>query len=619
MGKYLFVSVWIVALAGLTGCTPDRPFDPGTDYPEWGWDKREYTEPAAEPQPYIKGENGAPDIYRNQQRLVYIKRPRILDPQYVPRPAVYVTSDQGQSWLKKGHFGLEQHYFPLIVPEDGTYEICIVPQDIPSVTPGALTIQIVYEIDSTAPVVELAVEPDEGPYRLGQPVVLKWTITDAHPGALPGELQSRHIIGARITEWSRRQSGLAVSGTMVVTLNQPQGGADGPQYRIKATDEFGNIGLGHTPLLRIDPYLQSTAPAPVAPQPRYVAPPAPPGPTEMPADETPSENLPPWSWQTKPAEPAAPAAAVEPRKEEPPTLISRAPRVSTPPPPQPIAEPITRSSSKTASEAEAELAELEALLGGVSGPVYAGRVMRAPKPPATVQPVPMEMQVPPPVPVVAIKPTTAPPPPQKMPIITLRQTPPEEPGPPVVQGSPETTVEIIEPPIVIEAPAEVEPVVTVRPIAETPAAPEIVWTPPPPVEPEPVAVVPEYPEPVEPMFEYPEEPAVTVRPVLPEPQPVERPLVIRPVLPERVADETPVVVIEPAPAPDAPVVMVEPEPVVTVQPPRLPPTPARPVQPRVPASIANGRERIAKPWERLGNSSAAARDFYSHSPTLGNF
>ncbi len=585
MSRYLLLSALLVGLAGLVGCTPDRPFDPGTDYPEWGWDKREYTEPAVEPEPYIKGDNGAPDVYRDQQRLIYIKRPMNLHSDYVPRPAVYITSDQGQSWKKMGHFGLEQRYFPLVLSEDGRYGICIVPRDLPSVTPGDLNVQLVYEIDSTTPEVELTIEPDEGPYRLGQPVVLKWTITDAHPGRLPGELHSRYIVRSNITDWRRRQSGLAASGTLAVTLDQPVGGADGPQYRIKATDEFGNIGLGHTPLLRIEPYPDGAAPAPrvTAPEPRYVAPPAPPGPTEMPADDTPSENIPPWSWEPKAPEPAAPIAAVNPRREEPTARV--APRAYTPPPP-PMAEPIARSSSKMSSEAEAELAEVEALLADVSGPVYAGRVMKGRKAPARVQPEPREMQLPP-APVVSVEPTKVPPAPEPMPTVTVRQPPVEQPGPPIVHGRPETKVEIIEPPTVSPGPAPVEPVVTVRPVEETPSAPEFVWTPP-PVEPEPV----------------------TVQPVMPVPEPVERPLVFQPKFPEPTADDEPVVVIEPRPLPDVPIILVEPEPVVTVQ----PPTP-----PRVSASVAHGRDHIAKPWERLGNRPAATSDFYSHAPTLGNF
>ena len=57
MSRYLLLSALLVALLGLIGCTPDRPFDPGTDYPEWGWDRREYTEPAVEAEPYTSIED----------------------------------------------------------------------------------------------------------------------------------------------------------------------------------------------------------------------------------------------------------------------------------------------------------------------------------------------------------------------------------------------------------------------------------------------------------------------------------------------------------------------------------------------------------------------------------
>ena len=75
-----------------------------------------------------------------------------------------------------------------------------------------------------------------------------------------------------------------------------------------------------------------------------------------------------------------------------------------------------------------------------------------------------------------------------------------------------------------------------------------------------------------------------------------RPSEVKPVVPE----PEPVVEIVPA---------AEPRPIVTTKP--APPTTT--VEP------SHGKDRMGKPWERLSNPAAAARDFYKHAPTLSNY
>ena len=101
-------------LAVLIGCTPDRPFKPGTDNPEWAFDRPDYYEPIEDPVPFIKGTDGQPDIHYTNQRVVFIKRPDYPEPREAPRPAVFTTKDNGQTWKKEGHFGLEQTYFEIV-------------------------------------------------------------------------------------------------------------------------------------------------------------------------------------------------------------------------------------------------------------------------------------------------------------------------------------------------------------------------------------------------------------------------------------------------------------------------------------------------------------------------
>ena len=119
----LSLCCWAVLLVG---CTPDRPFKPGTDYPEWGFDKPAYYEPTEEPVPFEKGVDDQPDIYYTAQRMVFIKRPDYPDVREAPRPAVFTTKDNGQTWNKEGHFGLGEPYFSLLLPdEDGNYGVCV--------------------------------------------------------------------------------------------------------------------------------------------------------------------------------------------------------------------------------------------------------------------------------------------------------------------------------------------------------------------------------------------------------------------------------------------------------------------------------------------------------------
>ena len=145
----LFVSV-LVCLALLAGCIPERKFQPGTDYPEWSFDKPQYREPAKEPVPFVEATNGRPDVYYSPQRLVYIKRPDYPDPRKASRPAMFSTTDNGQTWKKEGHFGLEQQYFSLVAPKDGAYGICIIGVHQPNLTAANLQIQQVQVIDAAA-------------------------------------------------------------------------------------------------------------------------------------------------------------------------------------------------------------------------------------------------------------------------------------------------------------------------------------------------------------------------------------------------------------------------------------------------------------------------------------
>ena len=156
--KYrLLMSAWLVILLG---CTPDRTFKPGTDYPEWGFDKPTYYQPPEDAVPFIKGTDSQPDIYYAAQRMVFVKRPDYPDIREAPRPSVFTTKDNGQTWEEMGHFGLGESYFGLLLPgKDGAYGVCVIGVHRPEITSANLQIQQVYVLDAQSPTVEITVNP----------------------------------------------------------------------------------------------------------------------------------------------------------------------------------------------------------------------------------------------------------------------------------------------------------------------------------------------------------------------------------------------------------------------------------------------------------------------------
>ena len=207
--KYrLFVAVLGCWLALLGSCTPDRKFQPGTDYPEWASDKPIYQRPSKEPVPFIEGTNGMPDVYHSKQRVVFIKRPDRPDLRKTPRPAIFFTKDNGQSWEKVGHFGKGAAYFALRVAQDGTYGICIIGAHRPDLAPANLQIQHVQVVDSTAPQVDVSISPEETPYWVSQQIRLTWK---------PVGFSSSHVTSVRSTGTVTRGK----SGSLVVRSSNP--------------------------------------------------------------------------------------------------------------------------------------------------------------------------------------------------------------------------------------------------------------------------------------------------------------------------------------------------------------------------------------------------------------
>lgn len=547
--KYrLFICVLGVFSALVAGCTPEREYQPGLDTPEWAYDRPSYYEPAQEPVPFIKGVNGRTDVYYHRQNVVFIKRPEGIDARKAPRPAVYATKDNGQTWDKIGHFGLEQTYFAFQVKEDGYYGVCVVTADRPEIGSPNLRIQQIHVIDSQAPDIHISVTPEEGPYWVGQRILLSWNISDQHLGKAPAKLYSRIGHPDKVTPWELRKDALPGSGTASIVIEQMPGNSKDLIFRIQAIDQMGNIGVAYSAPLELLPSTFATPPAKQEEQPKQEST----APIVVPASEPQSKLTPAEPRYTpvvkRPLAPkaVAPAAVVESKPA--PVIPQQQPDQAQTPP-------------------GSELAELEELLAGVSGPVFQGKVQKE-----TPESKPL---------VRVAQPVTPKPSARRMVELAAKPSAPEPTSQIVLDKGPAESGEVIIPPLVLEpTPAPAEPIVTVRP----------------PPEPAPV---------VEPM----PEPTVQAKPAAPA-------LVL-----------PPIVGVEPAPAAHAPQPTVEPPPVVAVEPIPIdesqPPAPVvtapaqTPTQPT--AQLHHGKSRMAKPWERLGNREAAARDFYKYAPTLGNY
>ena len=274
--------------------------------------------------------------------------------------------------------------------------------------------------------------------------------------------------------------------------------------------------------------------------------------------------MPPWSWSNK-SEPAVATPVAEVQSG-------------------PMLETIT-TNQEVQSSADPEMAELGKLLADVANPVYKGRVQKTPQPESTTYTAPVitrtsPEKVAPKTTTIEQIPTVAAPTLTKPAVIApepvVLKTEPEEPVPstvvtqPIVakttepRVAPEPVVQAIQEPIVMAEPASDEPIITVRP----PAQPE----PEPIVQASPPVIVPEN----------------TLAPA------------------------------EPAPGTGQ---------IVTAKPPVQPTVELQPSEPELSAmvptvstvTLPSGKNHMAKPWERLGDSASAARNFYTYAPTLSNY
>ena len=443
-------------LALLGSCTPERKFQPGTDRPEWAFDKPIYQRPAKEPVPFTEGIDGLPDIYHSKQRVVFIKRPDRPDLRKTPRPAIFFTKDNGQSWEKVGNFGLGASYFAFQVAQDGTYGISIIGAHRPDLAPANLQIQHIQVVDSTIPRVEVSISPKVGPYRVNQQIKLTWRIIDAHPAGPPAKLYSKVVDGNRATPWELLKTGLSSSGTAKITVEQIPQQAQGVIYRIEATDKMGNIGAGYSKMLA----MSSSAPAGQvgkSSSTNYVKPKS---------QEQPKESAEPANTSPEP-QPIIKPLSSRPKAPAEPKTTTREP--DTYREPSPIIKPLS-GEPKAANQADPEMAELEGLLAKISNPVFHGKVRPTTPEARATESEPRAVVASTPLP--EVRPAAEP----SAKIVRIKRVQKEAPEAVVDKGATEPA-ELLVPPLLAEpAVGPAEPIVTVRPPSEVepiakPAAP----------------------------------------------------------------------------------------------------------------------------------------------------
>ncbi len=161
----------------LMGCPDERKKFKDTANPEWAYDKPFYYKPIDGPAPIKNFNQPAPDIYTNK-KLIQIPRPAIGDIRKAPRIAIWLTDDNGIHWEKIGYFGLQQHYFPYKVDEDGLYGIRFIGPGIPPAECKPPKPHMNYYVDTTPPEISVFISPDQEFYTPGQMITIDWSAID---------------------------------------------------------------------------------------------------------------------------------------------------------------------------------------------------------------------------------------------------------------------------------------------------------------------------------------------------------------------------------------------------------------------------------------------------------
>jgi hypothetical protein len=273
--KIVFAAV-LAALAAGPGCqlTDENPnWAPTQDYPSWAYDAPFYYRPTDEPQPDEVTGDCIP-VYHEDSHSLFIRHPGGHQLPGVPRMAVWLSDDEGQTWDRAGYFGVEQTHFLAHAETDGPLWVRLVgPGREP---PGTLPVEPhrVYVADTRRPAIEVTVDPppvekDEAGrevprlYRVGEKVTVRWAVRDENLIPETVRLLTTFSRFPRQAAWSPFPMPQEPTGRMELTVpSEAAGGDSGPaadsasdgrglRFCVAARDKAGNLGLGFSEALAV--------------------------------------------------------------------------------------------------------------------------------------------------------------------------------------------------------------------------------------------------------------------------------------------------------------------------------------------------------------------------------
>lgn len=228
----------------------EAPFDPPSGYPDWAYDSQHYMKPGEELKPEPRVRPGDPLYYFTNHRQVMIRQPAGYTAEDTPRIAVWWTDDNGFHWNKGGYFGRQQSYFPFEVADDGDFGIRFVGPGQATAAQVPAEPERVYHVDTTAPEVEVRIEPEQSWYHVGQTITISWQTTDAHLVEYPVRIGLLKDFSAEQGEMTELQRGLADEGS--ITYQIPPDALDHEiRFRVEAGDRAGNLATAVSYALQV--------------------------------------------------------------------------------------------------------------------------------------------------------------------------------------------------------------------------------------------------------------------------------------------------------------------------------------------------------------------------------
>ncbi|MBX3397040.1 MAG: hypothetical protein KF841_16920 [Phycisphaerae bacterium] len=225
-------------------------FNPQRTYPDWAYDQPEYTRPIEEPAPEPMARPGDPAHYFVNQKLVMVRQPGGYESEETPRIALWWTNDNGRNWQREGYFGRGQSYFAFEASCDGDYGVRFVgPGQDPAEHTPAYPVRV-YHVDTSAPALEVWLEPQQTWYQVGEPVTITWRAVDPHLVESPVRIGLLLDFSSDESRMIELQRDLPDVGSF--TFELPGYAFDHEiWFRVEAVDRAGNVGLACTYALQV--------------------------------------------------------------------------------------------------------------------------------------------------------------------------------------------------------------------------------------------------------------------------------------------------------------------------------------------------------------------------------